>query len=134
MRLGGGLLWLGAAIHFAAFPLLRHTIAGRLTPEAFAFAWPPFALSFLLDGILLLPLGFTAIYSANGILRGERWATVLGLSTAIVVLLLPVVLWLVLGGGYFAALPFLIATIVILAAGLAMLIPLVHLARHAASG
>jgi hypothetical protein len=132
LRLGGALLWVAALIHFAAFSLLRRTVAARLPAEAFAFIWPPFAFSFLLDGILLLPLGFTALYAATGVRRGERWATVLGLATAIVVLTLPVLLGVVMGSGYFAAAPFLTAMLVMVAAGLAMLVPLVQLARDAA--
>ncbi|MFI5209037.1 MAG: hypothetical protein ACHQ2E_01215 [Gemmatimonadales bacterium] len=131
LRLGGGLIWAAAAVHFAALPLLRRTVAGRLTPEAFEFVWPPFAFSFLLDGILLIPLGFTALYCAGGVLRGERWATVLGLATASVVALLPLVIGLVMGIGYFGAMPFLVAALVILAAGVVMLVPLVRLARRA---
>ncbi|MGH7533207.1 MAG: hypothetical protein ACREL4_07950 [Gemmatimonadales bacterium] len=132
LRLGGVLLWVAAAIHFLALPLLQHTVASRLPPEAYTFLWPPFALSFILDGVLLVPLGFTALYCAGGVLRGERWARVLGLMSALVVLSLPVVLVLVMGRGYFSATPFLIATIVVSAAGLAMTVPLVRLIRHAA--
>lgn len=132
LRVGGGLLWLAAGIHFVAFPFLQRTIAGTLPADAYDFVWPPFAFSFLLDGILLLPLGFTTLYCADGVLRGERWATVLGLTTAIVVLVLPVVLGLVMGFRYFSATPFLVATLVILTAGLAMLVSLVQLARKAA--
>ena len=130
LRLGGGLIWVAAAIHFVALPLLRRTVAGQLTPEAFAFVWPPLAFSFLLDGILLVPLGFTALYCAGGILRGERWATVLGLTTASVVVLLPLVVGLVMGIRYFGATPFLVATLVILAAGILMFAPLVRLAHQ----
>lgn len=132
LRLGGGLIWVAVLIHFAAYPFLRRTIADRLPADAFAFVWPPFAFSFLLDGVLLLPLGFTALYAAAGILRGERWATVLGMATAVVVLTLPVLLVLVMGAEYFSAVPFLLATLVMVAAGLAMLVPLVQLAREAA--
>jgi hypothetical protein len=131
LRLGAGLLWLAAAIHFIALPLLRQAVAARLTPEAFGFAWPPFAFSFTLDGILLLPLGFTAYYAAAGVLRGERWATVLGLTCTTVVLVLPVVLVCVMGTSYFSALPFLIATVVVSAAAVIMSIPMLRLARHA---
>ncbi len=131
LRLGGGLIWVAAAVHFVAIPLLRRTVAARLTPEAFEFVWPPFAFSFLLDGILLVPLGFTALYCAGGLLRGERWATVLGLTTASVVALLPVVIGLVMGPRYFGATPFLVAALVVLAAGIVMLVPLIRLARHA---
>ena len=130
LRLGGGLLWLAALIHFVAFPLLQRTVANNLPADAYQFVWPPLALSFLLDGILLLPLGFTALYCARGVQRGERWARVLGLTTATVVLSLPVVLGLVMGSRYFSATPFLLATLVILAAGLAMLLTLVRLARN----
>lgn len=132
LRLGGGLLWLAAAIHFGAFPFLQRTVASTLPADAYAFVWPPFAFSFLLDGILLLPLGFTALYCGGGVLRGERWATVLGLATAITVLTLPVVLGAVMGLRYFAATPFLVATLVMPAAGLSMLVPLVQLTRGAA--
>jgi len=133
LRLGGGLLWLAAVIHFIAFPFLQRAVASNLPVDAYEFVWPPFAFSFLLDGILLLPLGLTALYSASGVLRGERWATVLGFSTAIVVLILPVVLGAVMGLRYFSATPFLVATLVIVAAGLAMLASLVQLARNAAA-
>ncbi len=132
LRLGGGLVWIAAVIHFVAFPFLQRTVASTLPPAAYAFVWPPFAFSFLLDGILLLPLGFTALYCAGGVLRGERWATVLGLITAIVVLMLPIVLGLAMGFRYFSAAPFLLATLVVLAAGVAMLVSLVQLARSAA--
>ena len=132
LRLGTGLLWLAAAIHFIALPLLRRTVASQLAPDAYAFVWPPFAFSFILDGILLLPLGLSALYSAGGILRGERWAMVLGLSIALVVLALPIVLVVIMGFRYFVAPAFLVATLVILAAGLAMTVPLLRLVRHAA--
>ena len=133
LRLGGGLLWIAAAIHFVALPLLQSTVARNLPRDAYEFVWPPFAFSFILDGVLLLPLGFTALYSAGGVLRSERWATVLGLSTAIVVLILPVLIVLVMGVRYFSATPFLVATCVVLAAGLAMTLPLLRLVRNAAA-
>ena len=130
LRLGGTLLWVAAAIHFLALPLLRRAVASQLPPDSYAFVWPPLAFSFILDGILLLPIGFTALYCARGVLRGERWAVVLGLSSAIVVLILPVVLVLIMGTSYFAALPFLIATLVVLAAGLMMTVALLRLVRN----
>ena len=132
LRLGAVLLWLAAGIHFIALPLLHRSVASQLAPDAYAFVWPPLAFSFTLDGILLLPLGLAALYSAGGILRGERWALILGLSIALVVLALPIVLVLVMGFRYFGAPAFLVATLVILAAGLAMTVPLLRLARTAA--
>ena len=126
------LLWTAAAIHFIGLPLLQRAVASQIPPDAYAFVWPPLAFSFTLDGILLLPLGLTALYCASGVLRGERWALVLGLAIALVVLSLPIVLLSVMGFKYFSATPFLVATLVILAAGLAMTVPLLRLARHAA--
>ena len=132
LRLGAVLIWIAAAIHFIALPLLRRSIASQLAPEAYAFVWPPLAFSFTLDGILLLPLGLSAFYSADGILRGERWALLLGLSIALVVLALPIVLVLIMGFHYFKAPAFLAATLLILAAGVAMTAALLHLVRNAA--
>ena len=132
LRLGGVLLWVAAAIHFLAVPLLRQAVADRLSAEAFAFVWPPFAFSFILDGVLLLPLGFTAFYCAGGVLRGERWAMVLGLTCAIVVLLLPAIIVAIMGFSYFSAPPFLVATLVVVAAGVTMTLPLLRLVRNAA--
>lgn len=133
LRLGGALLWVAALIHFVALPLLQRTIARQLTPDAYAFVWPPFAFSFILDGILLLPLGLTAFYCAGGVLRGERWAAGLGLTIALVVLSLPVVIVLVMGFGYLSAPLFLAATLAVLGAGIAMLVPVVRLVRSAAA-
>ena len=126
------MLWTAAAIHFIALPLLRRAVASQIPPDAYAFVWPPLAFSFTLDGILLLPLGLTAFYCAGGVLRAERWALMLGLTIAIVVLSLPIVLVLVMGFSYFSATPFLVAFLVILAAGLAMTVPLLRLVRDAA--
>jgi hypothetical protein len=132
LRLGGGLLWIAALIHFVALPLLQRSVARQLSPADYAFVWPPFAFSFILDGILLFPLGLTALYCASGVLRGERWAAGLGLTIALVVLSLPIVIVLVMGFTYLSALPFLAASLVVLAAGIAMLVPVVRLVRNAA--
>ena len=129
LRVGAVLLWTAAAIHFSALPLLQRTVASQIPPDAYAFVWPPLAF---LDGILLLPLGLASFYCAGGVLRGERWALVLGLTIALVVLSLPVVLLSVMGFEYFSATSFLVATLVILAGGLAMTVPLLRLVRHSA--
>ena len=54
------------------------------------------------------------------------------LTIALVVLSLPVVLLSVMGFEYFSATSFLVATLVILAGGLAMTVPLLRLVRHSA--
>src|SRR5262245_36583980 len=86
LRAGGVLVWIAAGVHFFALPLLGDS------GGAYSFVWPILAFAFSLDGVLLLPLGFTAIYCASGIRRGERWAAVLGLVCALTVLILPLLL------------------------------------------
>jgi hypothetical protein len=132
LRIGGVLIWLAAVIHFAAFPFLRGTVAAQLTPVQYAFIWPPFAFSFLLDGILLLPLGLGAFLAAGGALRGEGWATIVGMATALVLLALPIVLVAVMGVGYFTAPLFLVATLAIVAAGIVILVAVARLRSAAA--
>jgi hypothetical protein len=129
---GGVLLWIAAAIHFLALPLLDRTIAAELPAEAYAFVQPPLVLSFVVDGILLVPLGFTAIYAAGGVRRGERWGWVLGLVSGVTVLVLPVVLLVVMGTRYFSAKPFLVAALAVAVAGLVMVVPLLRVSRHGA--
>jgi len=126
---GGLLLWIAAAIHFLAVPLLARAVAARLPPEGYAFVAPPLLFSFVLDGILLVPLGFTAMYCAGGVRRGERWAWVLGLVSSVVVLLLPVVLLIIMGVRYFSAKPFLAAALVVATAGVMMTVSLLRLPR-----
>jgi len=130
LRAGGVLLWIAAAIHFFALPVLRGSAAPTLPGDAYKFVWPILAFAFSLDGVLLLPLGFTAIYCASGILRGERWACTLGLICALTVLVLPVLLVMVMGFRYFSAKPFLAAAIIITIAGLSMAIPVLRLTNR----
>jgi len=69
LRAGGILVWIAAGIHFFALPLLRDSVAPSLSGGAYSFVWPILAFAFSLDGVLLVPLGFTAIYSVAGIQR-----------------------------------------------------------------
>jgi hypothetical protein len=122
-----------AAIHFFALPLLQRSVAARLSPEAFDFVGPVLTFTFVLDGILLLPLGFTTMYCASGVRRGERWARVLGLVCRGVVIALPIALFAVMGTRYFSAKPFLAAALTVTAAGVVMVIPLLRLPRSGAA-
>jgi hypothetical protein len=130
LRGGGILLWIAAAIHFFALPLLRGSVAPSLPGDAYNFVWPILAFAFSLNGVLLLPLAFTAIYCAAGILRGEPWARTLGLICALTVLVLPLLLVIVMGFRYFSAKPFLAAAIIITVAGLSMTVPLLRLTNR----
>jgi len=130
LRTGGLLVCIAAGIHLFALPLLRGAVAPSLRGDAYNFVWPILAFAFSLNGVLLLPLGFTAIYCAGGILRGEPWARTLGLICALTVLVLPVLLVVVMGLRYFSAKPFLVAAIIITVAGISMTIPVLRLTKR----
>lgn len=130
----GILLLLVAAIHLLVIPELRSLLMRELAPEDFKFVWSPFLLNHAVVGILLIPVGLSTLYCASGVRAGERWAWRVGITNAITVLSLPVVLALVMERHYFSALPFLIATILVTAVGLSMLWPLIWVRRELQPG
>jgi hypothetical protein len=130
VRVEGILLLLVAAIHMAVIPTLRNLFVKLLSPGAFRFVWSPFLLNHAVVGILLVPLGLSTLYCASAIKRGERWSFRVGMTNAITVLSLPVVLVTVMERQYFSALPFLIATILITVVGLSMIWPLLWVRRE----
>ncbi len=125
----GVLLLIVAAIHLLVIPELRGLLVRMLSAADFRFVWPPFLLNHAVVGILLVPIALCTLYCANGIKAGERWAWRVGITNALTILSLPVVLVLVMERRYFSALPFLIATILITLVGLSMIWPLLWV-RH----
>lgn len=125
----GTLLLVVGAIHLLVIPTLRSTFVRLLPPESFQFFWPPFLLNHAVVGILLLPLGLSTLYCASGVRRGERWSWRIGVTNALTLLSLPLVLAVVMERRYFRARPFLIATILITAVGLSMIWPLLWVRR-----
>jgi hypothetical protein len=73
LKIDGILLLVVAMIHFAATPYVLRFVSSQSTPEAFAQIKPPFLLSFILVGVLLLPIGLSTVYCANSFRSGERW-------------------------------------------------------------
>lgn len=130
LTVAGVLLLLVAGIHLAVIPLLRQVLLRRLSADAYAFVAPPFFLNHVGVGVLLFPFGFSTIVCAGGIRRGQRWAWWIGLSNAVAVLVLPVVLLGLMGFRYFKAVPFLVAALSVTAAGLALIIPLLWVGRE----
>jgi len=130
LRAEGILLLAVAGIHLAVIPTLRGVFVRLLSPGDFRFVWPPFLLNHVVMGILLIPLGLSTLYCASGISRGEQWSWRVGMTNAITILSLPIVLVGVMERHYFSALPFLIATILITVVGLSMIWPLVWVRRE----
>ncbi len=124
LSMQGVLILVVAAIHLAVTPILRSTVAREISPTDFQFVWPPFLLSFLIMGILLVPIGVSTLFCASGVRAGERWSWRFGITNALAILSLPIVLALTMETRYFTAVPFLIAAILITLVGVSMWLPL----------
>jgi hypothetical protein len=124
LRVQGFLILVVAAIHFAVTPVLRATLVHELSAPDFQFIWPPFLLSFVVMGILLVPIGVSTLFCASGVRAGQRWSWRFGITNALAVLSLPFVLAAVMDRRYFTAIPFLVAAILISLVGLSMCWPL----------
>jgi hypothetical protein len=130
LRVEGILLLAVATIHLLIIPELRSLLGRLLTPGDFRFVWSPFLLNHAVVGILLIPLGLSTLYCASGVRSGERWSWRVGMTNALTILSLPVVLVTVMERRYFSALPFLIATILITVVGLSMIWPMLWVRRE----
>jgi len=125
LKIDGVLLLIVTVIHFAATPFALRFVSSHSTPEAFAQIKPPFLLSFILVGVLLLPIGLSTVYCADFLGRGERWARTICGFNALGVLLLPVALVLIMPARYFRAILFLIAATLVWVVAISMTVPLV---------
>lgn len=124
LKIDGTLLLILAAIHFAATPFALQFVSSQSTPEAYAQIGPPFLLSFILVGVLLLPIGLSTVYCADFLGRGERWARMICGFNALGVLLLPVALVLIMPARYFQAILFLVAASLVWIVAISMTVPL----------
>jgi hypothetical protein len=125
LKIDGILLLIVAAIHFAATLFALRFVGGQSTPEAFAQLEPPFLLSFILVGVLLLPIGLSTVYCTKFFRRSERWAPTICGFNALGVLLLPVVLVSIMPARYFRAVLFLIGATLVWIIAISMTVPLV---------
>ena len=121
LKTDGILLLVVAMIHFAATPYVLRFVSSQSTPEAFAQIKPPFLLSFILVGVLLLPMGMSTVYCADFFRRGERWARMICGFNALGVLLLPIALVLTMPARYFRAILFVIAAVLIWIVAISMM-------------
>ncbi len=124
LSMQGVLILVVAAIHLAVTPILKNTVARQISPSDFQFVSPPFLLSFLIMGILLVPIGVSTLFCASGVRAGERWSWRFEITNALAILSLPIVLMLTMETRYFTAIPFMIAAILITLVGVSMWLPL----------
>ena len=125
LKTDGVLLLVVALIHFAATPFALRFVSSQSTPEAFVQIGPPFLLSFIVVGILLVPIGLSTVYSADSFRRGERWARTICGFNALGVFLLPVALVMIMPARYFRAILFLVAATLVWIVAISMTLPLV---------
>jgi len=74
LKFGGILLLVVAVIHFATTPFALRFVASQSSPESYPQIKPLFLLSFIVVGVLLIPIGLSTFYCADFIRRGQRWA------------------------------------------------------------
>jgi len=130
LTVGGLFLSAAAVFHFLAASHLPMILKRVLDAKMYAFLGPVVSFTFLLSGVLLLPLSFSTLYSAAGLRRGERWAWWISLANALTVLVLPCLLVSTMGIRYFSGAPlFLAGAVSVTVAGLLMMLPLLW-ARH----
>lgn len=120
----GILLIVVAFIHLLSTFPLKDWLARELTPKALSGISAPFLLNHLVVGVLLIPFGVSTLYSAVGVMAGQRWARVIAMTNALAVLVLPIILIALIGPEYYAAAPFLVASILITIIGFSMIVPL----------
>jgi hypothetical protein len=130
LQVEGALLITVALIHLAVVPTLRRTFINTLSPADFRFVWPPFLLSHVVVGVLLIPVGVSTLFCAGGIRRREPWAWRIGIINGFVVLSLPIVLAVTMEPRYFTAAPFLIASVLVSIVGGTMIWPLLWVGKN----
>jgi hypothetical protein len=122
LRLCGGFVVALGVLHLAVTPHIAHLLRHGAAPGALDWLRPPMLLNHVVVGILLLPLGGLIFYAAPYAAAGDRWAIVVTRTIAVAMATLPLVLFVLMGTRYFAALPFLLATSIVSVASLALLI------------
>ena len=124
LKIDGILLLLIAVIHFAATPLALRFVSSQSSPEAYSQIEPPFLLSFIVVGALLLPVGLSTAYCADSIRHGQHWARTICCFNALGVLFLPVALILIMPARYFRAILFVIAATLVWIVAISMVVSL----------
>lgn len=121
LRFGGGMLTVLGILHLAVTPFIARLISENVTEAVAVWLTPPMLLNHVVVGILLLPLGILTFYAAASAVAGERWALIVTRVSAITIAALPLVLFLVMGTRYFGAIPFVVATMIVCVAAVALL-------------
>jgi hypothetical protein len=121
LKFAGVMLIILGILHLAVTPFITRLISENVTEAVAVWLTPPMLLNHVIVGILLLPLGILTFYAAPSAAAGERWALIVTRVIAITAATLPLVLSILMGAGYFGAIPFVVATIIVFIAALSLL-------------
>ena len=122
LRLAGALLLALGVLHLGVTPIIARMLKRGMSAESAQWLSPPMLLNHVVVGILLLPLGALTLYAAVPAGSGTPWALVVVRVTALAVATLPLALGLLMGAHYFEAVAFVIATVIVCAASVALLV------------
>jgi hypothetical protein len=121
LKFAGVMLIILGILHLAVTPFIARLISENVAETVAIWLTPPMLLNHVIVGILLLPLGILTFYAAPSAAAGERWALIVTRVIAITIATLPLVLSILMGAGYFGAIPFVVATIIVFIAALSLL-------------
>ena len=121
LRLAGALLLALGVLHLGVTPIIARMLKRGMSAESAQWLSPPLLLNHVVVGILLLPLGALTLFAAAPAGSGTPWALVVVRVTALAVATLPLALGLLMGAHYFEAVAFVIATVIVCAASVALL-------------
>jgi hypothetical protein len=127
LLIDGVLLITLAFVHLLATPIIQTWLTRELTPEKLKQVTPPQFLDNVVVGMLLIPFGVSTLYSAIGVRAGQTWARAVAITNAFSVTVMPLLVILVMGPGYFSTLASVMAAASITSIGLSMFIPLLWL-------
>ena len=108
-------------LHLTVTPIIARLIAENVTEGVAIWLIPPMLLNHVVVGVLLLPLGIVTFYAAPSAVAGERWALFITRVSAVTVAALALIVFHLMGTRYFSAMPFVVATMMVCVAALALL-------------
>ena len=122
LRCGGAGLVILGVVHLIATPHIASLIRRSTTVAVAQWLIPPMLLNHILVGVLLIPLGYLAVYAAPHSVHGASWARMIVRTVSICAATLPIALLSLMATPYFLGAPLFVA-----GAALTMAVPLVLL-------
>jgi hypothetical protein len=125
----GAVLIVVAIIHLWIAPEL-YAWFGRSVRNALPVLGPPFLLNHVVVGVLLFPLGINTLIASFGVRSGDRRAWAVACVNCVAVAVLPIVLFAIMRGPDYTAVPFRVAETLVTIAAFGMLAALLLARKH----